>query len=97
MATSPICSRAREVVESFRHLEIASRDVESQQFYSAAPDFGSISDSLGRFKIWAGNIGALQRFELKSSLDWRIREAPKISTQIVNILEELIESLDDGM
>lgn len=56
-----------------------------------------VRDSLGRFRIWAGNIGALQKFASKSSLDYRIREAPKIGAQIISILDDLAESLEDGV
>jgi hypothetical protein len=52
--------------------------------------------TVGRFKIWAGNIGAFQPFDLKSSLDFRLRDTPKISTQILEILDDLAESLEDG-
>jgi hypothetical protein len=53
-------------------------------------------DGLGRFRIWAGNIGAFQRFESKSSLDYRLRDAKKIAIQIVGLLDDLAESLEDG-
>jgi hypothetical protein len=33
---------------------------------------------------------------LKSSLDFRLRDAPKISTPILEILDDLAESLEDG-
>lgn len=53
-------------------------------------------DSLGRFRIWAGNIGATQGAEVKSSLEYRLREAPKVASQISEILNDLLESLEDG-
>lgn len=54
-------------------------------------------DIHGRFRIWAGNVGAFQNSDIKSSLDYRLRDAPKIATQIIELLDELAESLDDGM
>ncbi len=53
--------------------------------------------SLGRFTIWAGNIGALQPFESKSSLDYRLRDAQKIAIQIAGLLDDLAELLEDGV
>lgn len=53
-------------------------------------------DCLGRFKIWAGNIGALQQPELQSSLDYRLRDASRIAIQTVDLLDELAESIEDG-
>ncbi len=54
-----------------------------------------ILDELGRFKIWAGNIGALQSG--RSSLDFRLRDAPHVSTTIIQILDDLQESLQEGL
>lgn len=55
----------------------------------------TVIDQLGRFKIWAGNIGAFQELPLPSSLDYRLREAPKVADQIRELLEDLIETLQD--
>ncbi|KAH7403443.1 hypothetical protein BKA64DRAFT_450220 [Cadophora sp. MPI-SDFR-AT-0126] len=52
-------------------------------------------DALDRFRIWASNIGAFQDINVKSSLEYRIRDAPKIANQITELLGELIESLED--
>lgn len=97
MTTSPISIRAKKAVELFERLEEAFQIPGRQQLNGGSATLTTTVDCLGRFKIWAGNIGAFQRFETKSSLDYRIREAPKIATQIVNILDELAESLEDGM
>lgn len=56
-----------------------------------------VVDTLGRFRIWAANIGALQDIHTKSSLAYRLRDAPKIARQITELLDELAESLEDGM
>ncbi|KAL2067320.1 hypothetical protein VTL71DRAFT_1744 [Oculimacula yallundae] len=52
-------------------------------------------DVLDRFRIWAANIGALQDVNMKSSLEHRVRDAPKIAKQITELLDELAESLED--
>ncbi|KAH6719114.1 hypothetical protein BKA61DRAFT_473803, partial [Leptodontidium sp. MPI-SDFR-AT-0119] len=56
-----------------------------------------VVDTLGRFRIWAANIGALQDIHTKSSLAYRLRDAPKIARQITELLDELAESLEDGV
>jgi len=51
---------------------------------------------LGRFRIWALNIGALQDAHLPTSLEYRLREAPKLVDRIVELLEDIEESIEDG-
>lgn len=53
-------------------------------------------DELGRFCLWANNIGAFLRIEFRNSLDFRLREASKICSRVVEFLEDLVEALDDG-
>ena len=57
----------------------------------------ALVDQLGRLKIWAGNIGAFQDLPLQSSLDYRLREAPKIVDQVIELLNDLNETLQEGM
>lgn len=52
---------------------------------------------LGRLRIWAGNIGAQQDGHLPTSLHYRLRDAPKLITRILDILEDVEESIEDGM
>lgn len=56
----------------------------------------ALIDQLGRLKIWAGNIGAFQELPLLSSLDYRLREAPKIVNQVIELLNDLNETLQEG-
>ncbi|KAL2049167.1 hypothetical protein ABVK25_010596 [Lepraria finkii] len=51
----------------------------------------AVEDELGRFKVWAGNIGALQSG--RSSLDYRLRDAKFVKTHIVKLLEGLNDSI----
>jgi hypothetical protein len=53
-----------------------------------------IQDELGRYKIWAGNIGALQKGP--SSLDYRLREASHVQQPIIRLLRDLEYSLKEG-
>jgi hypothetical protein len=89
-----IALRAKKCVGLFEDLVELLRQPDHQQAYGISDT--EITDAFGRFKIWAGNIGAFQQIELKSSLDFRLREVPKISIQILEILDDLAESLEDG-
>ncbi|KAK4182850.1 hypothetical protein QBC35DRAFT_478707 [Podospora australis] len=51
-------------------------------------------NEFSRFKVWAGNIGAHRSG--RSSLDYRLRDASNIRAQVINLLEDLAESLNDG-
>jgi hypothetical protein len=54
----------------------------------------SIEDQGARYKIWGGSLGAFQRLPATSSLDYRVRESPKVATQIQELLEELRHALE---
>lgn len=94
-ASSPISTRAKKCVELFHGL--IGLPHEPDQHPGEDVSVAEAVDCLGRFKIWAGNIGAFQRFESQSSLDYRLRDASKISAQIADLLDELAESIEDGM
>jgi hypothetical protein len=49
-------------------------------------------DQTARFRIWGGNLGAFQRLPANSSLDYRLRESPKVAAQISSNLEDLQET-----
>ncbi|KAL8934151.1 MAG: hypothetical protein Q9216_006048 [Gyalolechia sp. 2 TL-2023] len=51
-------------------------------------------DLLGRFNVWAGNIGAGQ--EGRASLDYRLREAAYIKEAVVRTLRHLSEAIQQG-
>jgi len=91
---SLIASQCRLCVSYFDQLSSLLKAQERQSLFGISHT--AVCDELGRFRIWAGNIGALQTIKLQSSLDYRLREAPKILRQIVQLLEDLSESLQDG-
>lgn len=49
---------------------------------------GGLTDALGRFHIWSGNIGAHRKG--KSSLDYRLREASHIRDRVIDLLRNLL-------
>jgi hypothetical protein len=55
----------------------------------------SVYDSLSRFKLWAGNIGAHQR-SMRSSLDYRLRDAPHLRRSVLDCLLDLKDVLSRG-
>lgn len=85
----PIPSKVRTCVQSFD--EIRLRHPESESLVGSI-----IGDNFGRFKIWARNIGALQQSTLSTSLEYRLREAPRVITQVAELLEDLVETLEEG-
>ncbi|KAF1986004.1 A1pp-domain-containing protein [Aulographum hederae CBS 113979] len=54
----------------------------------------ALEDELGRFRVWCGNIGALQKGH--SSLDYRLRESPLTQTNVLKLLRELKEALSQA-
>lgn len=91
---SPIASQVKACAEHFHQLCALLEDAEGQAIHDIS--HLQVSDCSGQFKIWAGNIGALQTIQSASSLDYRLREVPKVSTQVVSRLEDLEEALADG-
>jgi len=54
----------------------------------------AVNDELGRFRIWAANIGGLSIG--RASLDYRLRDAEYLHKNVTSLLEDLNESLCDG-
>ena len=57
----------------------------------------NIQDARVRFKAWATNIAALQGGHLRSSLEFRLREATEVRSRVLKILESLRESLSEAL
>ncbi|KAJ4989340.1 hypothetical protein SVAN01_05065 [Stagonosporopsis vannaccii] len=55
----------------------------------------SLEDEFGRFRVWSGNLGALQKGH--SSLDYRLRDSPLLSGNSLKFLEELKHNLDEAI
>jgi hypothetical protein len=54
-------------------------------------DCEALDDEFGRFRVWAGNLGALQKGH--SSLDYRLRDSPLLSSNTLKLLKELEENI----
>jgi len=94
-AASPIASQAKACAQHFHQLCAILECAEGQSIHDIS--HLQASECNGQFKIWAGNIGALQTMQSASSLDHRLREVPKVSMQVVSLLQDLEEALVDGM
>ena len=92
---SPVAKHGQACAHHFDELCALFDDEERQFIYEISQL--QVRDSYGQFKIWAGNIGALQHIQSASSLDYRLREVPKISKQVVALLQDLDGALEDGM
>lgn len=57
----------------------------------------SIQEARSKFKAWAQNIAAFQSPKLRTSLDFRLKEATGIRERIIKILQELQTSLSEGL
>lgn len=53
-----------------------------------------VEEAYGRFRIWLGNLGALQRGH--ASLDYRVRESAVMKTNIVTLLKQLLTNLRES-
>src|SRR5438034_10330251 len=52
----------------------------------------AVENESGRFKVWAGNLGALQKG--RSSLDFRLRESSIMQTTVLKFLDQLQDTLN---
>jgi len=60
-----------------------------------AVDREALQDEAGRLRVWSGNLGALQKGH--SSLDYRLRDSPLLSSNVLKLLQELEQNLSAGM
>lgn len=96
MSTQPSCiaDKSKLCIAGFEALSKLLTDAEvEEEFRIKQLD---CNDELSRFKLWAGNIGALQDSRLASSLEHRLRDSPRVANQVIDLLEEMIENLEDG-
>jgi hypothetical protein len=54
----------------------------------------TINDEFGRFRVWSGNIGALQKGAV--SLDYRLSESSMVRGEVLKLLRDLKYSLDES-
>jgi hypothetical protein len=54
----------------------------------------AIENECGRFRIWCGNLGALQ--QSFASLDYRLRESPLMLCSVCKLLQQLRSNLAES-
>lgn len=90
--TSPIAERSCDCQQLFIQLSSLLHDDRPDYLISPA----AILDELGRFRLWANNIGAFLRIDYQNSLDFRLRDASTIRSRVVEFLGDLEEALENG-
>jgi hypothetical protein len=80
-------------LKSFKSVTSIACEEPGGQGDSKNPEW-KIGDEMLRFRVWSGNLGAHQQG--KSSLDYRLRDASHLSTQVKSLLEDLKDALDNG-
>ena len=90
---STIRQGTAECIRSFQTLSAAllAHDVVFRSMINTE----ALEDEQGRFRVWSGNLGALQKGH--SSLDYRLRDSPLLQTNVLKLLNELGTNLSEGM
>lgn len=88
----PISEEVRKCLESFDGLK-------RNALSPTAEDVGEISiskvsNAADRFRLWVGNIGAHRKD--RGSLDFRLRDAPLIQSNVLDILSALSSRMEEG-
>lgn len=79
-------------VRAFQNLTTALKN--SDRKWTHAIDEEALEDEIGRFRVWAGNLGALQKGH--SSLDYRLRDSPVSNTNTLKLLRELETNVNEA-
>ena len=92
-SASTIASRYNTCATSFSRLsQLCSK---SDYSFSDQVAPSAVQDEFGRFRVWAGNIGAHRTGRV--SLDYRLREASHMYQRVTDLLDELNATLKEGM
>jgi hypothetical protein len=70
-------------------LERLLQDIGNSVF---SKDSDLLDDSLGRFRVWARNLGAFENAESKRSLDYRLRNGEEMRDAVRGNLVEIKDS-----
>jgi hypothetical protein len=82
-----------DLVDVFRNVTL---DNAKKYGYNRDPSLGTVQEAQARFNGWAVNIAAFQKGHLRSSLDFRLKEATDIRGRILKVLGNLQDSLREG-
>ncbi|KAH8725262.1 hypothetical protein GQ44DRAFT_681650 [Phaeosphaeriaceae sp. PMI808] len=82
-----------ENVRGFQNLSYAL--ISSVDKWTNSINHEALEDEIGRFRVWSGNLGALQKGH--SSLDYRLRDSPLLSSNALKFLQELVDNLNEAL
>lgn len=87
-----IASSVSDCLRSFEDFvfQIRHTDAEASNLIESS----EVIDELGRFRVWAGNIGAHRKG--LSSLDYRLRDASHIKSKVQSLLCNLDDAIQRG-
>ena len=89
----PIAQVSLACIQTFRQI------LDSMALPGRDHDFArlrtNLLESRGRFKVWCGNLGAHKTDN--SSLDYRLRDAPRTKASVLALIKDLDELLRFGM
>ena len=94
MATRSVASLVVEALESFNAFVDLLEALEPRNRRLLGVSVTGWKDELGRLRIWAANVGTHETYQM--SLDYRLRDAPHIFDQVVELLADLAKRLDDA-
>lgn len=80
-------------VRGFQTLSSALNDSDGK--WAHLVDYEGLQDEIGRFRVWSGNLGALQKGH--SSLDYRLRDSPLLSSNALKFLKDLEDNIDEAV
>ena len=92
-SSATIAAHVSSCLQAFTALAAALNNEESR-FRETEIHPDDIQDEFGRFRIWSGNIGA-HRIG-RASLDYRLRDASHIRQRVEFLLQDLVETIQDG-
>jgi hypothetical protein len=89
ISDSPIVSASHGCLKAFNLLSsgLAGTGDDNKRWMTPM----ALSNQRDRFKVWAGNVGALQRG--RASLDFRLRESSLMRTNFLELLSRLKDTL----
>lgn len=87
-----IASSVSDCLHSFEDFVFQIRHMDTEASNLIEPS--EVIDELGRFRVWAGNIGAHRRGS--SSLDYRLRDASHIKGKVQSLLFDLDDAIQRG-
>ena len=101
LAATTLAYKSHKVRQHFLDLSALlnneNHDEESHNAELPASAAAAAADSLERFTLWAGNLGAMHAPSSRLSLDFRLLDAEDIRRQISRQLDEIIEAIEDCM